>query len=382
MAGRPVRDFTIGSLFALALVVVALGVMVVGGESGLFLERAEYTVVFPDATGLLRGAPVRMAGVEVGTVADIRLPKDAQGEGILVAVSVDPAYAERIRTDSRAALRVLQLLTNEKFVEIIPGSPGSPSLAPGSEIPLMERMSVMERGESIAEELNEITASLKNILRSLEQGEGLLGQMLHDPEFGERGLESLGRTLANLQELTEDLREGRGVAGRLLTDDALASRLDDLAVAIESFSSVMRAVEEGQGAFGALLAEGGAGQQAVSDMREAAGALRRLAERLERQEGLLGRLLYDPEYSERVAGDLAATQSNAAEITRKINEGEGTLGALVNERVLYDGAEDIVAGVNDSKYARWLARHYRKKGVVAQEAEAEEEGQDPGAEGP
>ena len=40
MAKRPARDLTIGALFALALIVLALGVMAVGGESGLFLKRA------------------------------------------------------------------------------------------------------------------------------------------------------------------------------------------------------------------------------------------------------------------------------------------------------------------------------------------------------
>ena len=75
------------------------------------------------------------------------------------------------------------------------------------------------------------------------------------------------------------------------------------------------------------------------------------------------RLLNDPEYSEALAGDLRETLGNTAEITRKVNEGQGTLGALVNERVLHDGMEEVVAGVGNSKFARWLLRHYQKKGV-------------------
>ena len=46
------------------------------------------------------------------------------------------------------------------------------------------------------------------------------------------------------------------------------------------------------------------------------------------------------------------------------------LGALLNDRSLYDGAETLIAGVNDAKFARWLVNRYRKKGVVAQEEEA------------
>jgi hypothetical protein len=78
-------------------------------------------------------------------------------------------------------------------------------------------------------------------------------------------------------------------------------------------------------------------------------------------------------YGEEVAGDLGATLDSLAEITDKLNRGEGTLGALLNDRSLYDGADEIVSGVNDSKFARWLLRHYRKKGIKVQEQEAQPE---------
>ena len=103
------------------------------------------------------------------------------------------------------------------------------------------------------------------------------------------------------------------------------------------------------------------------DLRDAAGSLKRLTARLETDEGLLGRLLNDPDFSEELASDLGSTLAEVREITAKINRGEGTLGALVNEREVYDGAEDIVSGMNDSKFARWLTRHYRKKGIKSQE---------------
>ena len=88
-------------------------------------------------------------------------------------------------------------------------------------------------------------------------------------------------------------------------------------------------------------------------------------QRLESTDGLVGKLLNDPAYSDAIASKLQETVTNLAEITRKINEGSGTLGALVNNRTLYDSAEDVFAGVNDSKFARWMLRHYQKKGIEA-----------------
>jgi phospholipid/cholesterol/gamma-HCH transport system substrate-binding protein len=364
------RDVTIGTVFALALIVLALAVMVVGGESGLWFEGVPYQVVFPDATGLLVGAPVRMAGVQIGTVSGIRLPTTPAEQGIAVELDVDPVYAERVRADSRAALRILQLLTNEKYVEVQPGSPAAEALAAGSTIPTLAEVGVVERGEAIAEDLGEVTVALKDILGTLQRGEGLIGQMLKDPEFGKAGLEALGGTLENLEQLTGDMAEGRGVLGRLLYDRALVARLDGLAATIEDLGSVSRALANREGAVGALLEEGGTAEQALADLREAAGSLKRVSAQLEGGTGLVGRLLNDPEYSAAMAEELRGTLADLGEVMRKLNDGEGTLGALINERVLYDGAEEVIAGVNDSKFARWMLRHYQKKGIKAQEDEA------------
>jgi hypothetical protein len=64
-----------------------------------------------------------------------------------------------------------------------------------------------------------------------------------------------------------------------------------------------------------------------------------------------------------VAKDFRETLSHLSSITAKIDSGQGTLGALVNERVLHDSMEEVVAGVGDSKFANWLIRHYQKKGI-------------------
>ncbi len=379
MARRPAQDATVGAVFALGLIIFALAVMVVGGESGLWFKQTRYSVVFPHASGLLVGAPVRMAGVEIGTVTEIDLPTDPGESGIEVHVGIDPNYSERVREDSHAALRLLQILTNEKYVEIVPGTPESPPLPGGSRILRLEEVGVVERGEAIAESLGEIMVALKNILGPIERGEGLIGAMLNDPEFGKKGLEALRGTLENLDQLTGDLTAGKGALGRLLYDESLADKMDRMGEAIEDLSTVARALSDGEGAIGELLDPEGAGHQAVLDLRDSAASIKRIAARLEDQEGFLGRLLNDSEYSSAMADDLQATLRDLAQIVAKINRGEGALGALVNERELYDGAEDVFAGVNDSKFARWLTRHYRKKGIEAQEkAEQDAERQDPG----
>ena len=68
MARRQSRDLAVGTVFALALVILALAVMTVGGELPGLSKRVGYTVIFPQTEGLLLGAPVRMGGVDIGEV--------------------------------------------------------------------------------------------------------------------------------------------------------------------------------------------------------------------------------------------------------------------------------------------------------------------------
>ena len=381
MARRPTQDIAVGTIFAVALVILSAAVMTVGTDLPWLSNRVHFKIVFPNSDGLMLGAPVRMAGVDIGAVTGIRLPTDPEVLGIEIDLAVLPRFARRVRSDSAASLRILQLLTNEKYVEISAGTAEQPELPEGATLPVRQGPGVLARGEAIAENLVDITASLKRILEPMERGEGLLGKIIQDPEFGLEGVEALGEMLKNAKLLTDDLVAGKGLVGRLLKDEELEAKLDTFSDAIDDFAALMETFSEKDGVLGELLTEGGSGQMAIRDLRDAAASFKRLAERMESDKSLLGQLLAEQECASSVGSDICGTLHNLAEVTGKINSGDGSLGALINERTLYDGAEDLLAGTNDSKFARWLLRHYRKKGIKAQEEQASEEvGEAPPAE--
>lgn len=376
MARRPARDLTVGVVISLAILVLAVAIMTVGEESQLFAAKTRYNVVFPSADGLRIGSPVRMAGVLVGSVEDITLPTNPEAVGIEVTLGINSVYAERIRENSVASLRYLQLLSGEKFVDLTPGDPSLPPVPAGASVPTRAQAELFEQGADIAEKVDELTASLQEILGPLERGEGLLGRMIHDPDFGTRAVEALTEAFRDLEVITGQIRSGEGFVGRLLFDKEFAARLDQLGAAMGSLSTTLESLGNNEGALGAMLEEGGAGEQAIEEIRDAAASLKRTSMKLESEDGLISKLS-DPEYSARVTADMEALLRNLREITDKINRGEGTLGALVNSRTVYEGMEEIVAGVNDSGFARWLMRRYQKKGIKAEEKEAASEPQEP-----
>jgi phospholipid/cholesterol/gamma-HCH transport system substrate-binding protein len=359
------REATVGAFLALALIVFAVGIMAVGGESRLFSRKASYRVVFPATDGLLVGSPVKMGGVQVGSVTQLKLPTDPGAQGVVVVMGVQRSYASRVRQGSEASQKFLQYLSGEKYIQLTPGDPNQPAIPEGELIPASKGSRLFEQSEDIADNLNAITISLKGILEPLQNGRGLLGGIIQDPNFGKEGMAKIEATFDNIQDITTRIKEGRGTVGRLVSDDALAGRLDDLGAAVKDLSTIMASVARGEGAVGSLTKKGGDAEVAIADFKEAAASLRRVTARLESTEGLFGKLVYDNAYSNEVAENIRATVANLSAITKKINEGQGTLGALVNERTLYDGAEEVVAGVGDSKFARWMLRHYQKQGIEA-----------------
>ena len=369
--GNAPRNLALGAFAMLALLVFAIGIMAVGGEHGVLSGRAAYMVVFPATQGLIVGSPVHMSGVQIGSVAGIRLPTDPRAPGIRVELTVDDAYAARIRQGSAASLRFLAILSGEKFVEVSPGNPAAPELPEGSVIPSAPTSEFLEQGEDIADNLSDITASLVDILEPLRRGEGLLGQMIHNPEFGQDSIRHVNQTLANLEALSVQARQGKGLMGRLLSDPVLAQKADKVGQAADDLAELTGRLKAQEGAFGELTREGGAGQQAVLDLRASVAALRSTMEGIERGEGLVGKVLHDDAYGQQSAAALAGALANLETITGKVARGEGTLGKLVSDPTLYDEASTVVSGVDDSKFARWLLRRSRQKGVEAKDAPKE-----------
>lgn len=364
----PRRESTVGAFVVLVATVLAVAVMAVGGESSLFARKTAYRAVFPSADGILPGSPVRMAGFQIGQVTAVRLSTDPGASGIEVTFGIEDGYAPRVREGSRIELKYLQWLSGEKYLDLAPGEPDRERIPPGGRVPTAQKPEIMEQGQDIADNLARITVSLREILEPLQRGEGIVGQAIRDPEFGKEGLEATRRALENIEAITASIRSGRGMAGRLVSDPELGRGLDDLRIALREIAEVSAAIGRREGALGDLLAADGRSSATLEDLREAAASFRGVASRLESHEGLLGRLLHDEAWSEGLAADLRSAVRDVASIARKIDEGQGTLGLLVNERVLHDGLEEVVAGVGDSKFARWLMRHYQKQGIEAESA--------------
>lgn len=363
---RIAQEIVVGLVVIVALALLTAGILVLGQETRLFSRKVDYRTNFTDASGLRVGSPVTMAGVRIGSVSRIYLPQSADTtQGIQVFMSVDDDFAPRIRQDTTAKPVVLQLVSNEKAVELTPGDPDKPQKRPGDFITPDEPISWVERGVGFANEVETMASDLREILSAIRRGEGILGRAILDPEFGESSMESIESTLAAADALLRRLNRGEGLAGRVVADEEFAEAMTrDLEKTASEVAAFSARLNDERGVLAQLL-EPGEADELVTDVGSLAASLKNVARSLESGKGLAPRLLRDEAYADRVSERLDEGLGHLSSILAKIDSGQGTLGRLVNDSALHDEAECILQGVQESKTAMWIVRYLRRQAADA-----------------
>src|SRR5262245_64789104 len=114
-------ELKIGILAIVATFIAAALILALGGEGGFFWQRYTLKVKFPNAGGVQRGSPVRVAGVTVGSVEDIRFV----GSEVEMVLELREDMQERVRTASRATIGSVSLI-GEGAVDINATTEGQP----------------------------------------------------------------------------------------------------------------------------------------------------------------------------------------------------------------------------------------------------------------
>src|SRR6185503_4224411 len=114
-------ELKIGVVSIVALVMAGLLIFLLSGEGGFFWQRFGIKTMFANVAGLKAGAPVRVAGVEVGAVKEVQFI----GDRVEVLMEVSKKMSPRITSSSVAALGSVSLL-GESAVDITSSSQGTP----------------------------------------------------------------------------------------------------------------------------------------------------------------------------------------------------------------------------------------------------------------
>jgi len=374
---RATKEVSVGAFVSIGLILFAVGVMAISKEQRLFSRKTRYWTQFDNTSGLSEGSPVRLVGVQIGAVTDIEFPEDLRESKIKVVFSVDRAYANRIRSGTQALLKSLTYLSQDKYIELTPGDPDRPALEKNGFIEA--GVSVWEetilQSQGIADDIKEITASLRDLLVAINRGGGIVQEMIHNPEFGRQGVTNLEGSLSSLRRTLEGVEKGKGLAGALINDETLARKqIENIDAALTHARSIMEKLDANDGFLAQISKPEGDGAKALADLRAGAAALRKAAEGVNQGQGLLGRLMHDETYASGLLKKIDSVAGHADSILRKVDGGKGTLGGIVNDPEVYLGLKDIVSGIQKSRVGKGMLRHYGKKGAQGSQGEGEGQG--------
>ncbi len=295
----------VGFFFALALL-AGVVLLELAGSFDLFQRGLRVRARFDSVSELKEGAPVKLAGVPVGEVRDVRI----EGGKVVVTMRVRPDAG--IRTDSRATIRFAGLL-GQNYVSLSFGTPDAPVVTEGTEL---EAETLPDLGEIMAK-IDSAVSSVGNITNIFggDNFQNLLGPFT---DFLRDNSPRLSAILANMQVISKQIAEGQGTIGRLVSDEQLynaaletvtnmsvvASRIEDLSAdakaAVADARALIGDVSAGRGTLGKLARD----EQLYREVTEAMTSLREILAKINQGQGLAGRVVNDETFYRNVKGTL------------------------------------------------------------------------------
>lgn len=276
----------VGAFFVIVLV---LGAILIWQIQGIRIGKGptkHVSIEFADIAGLNEKSTVRISGVPVGKVSKIHLGKG--GKGAIVDLDIDNPDVD-LRVGASGSVANLGLL-GEKYVELVPGPVGKPTLPEGSTI----------KGE-VPVSFDEITRLARDIEQDIKGISSNLNKSLGGPE----GEERLNTIVENVRVITEDLRV-MVAANRGNVDATLGNFREFSAMMTKLVERIDRLVESNQSNVTASIA----------NIRE-------------------------------ISSKLETTADNLNDITGRIREGKGTVGKLVESEETHKNLNDALVAVKE-----------------------------------
>jgi len=269
-------------LFVLgALALFAAAVLSLTAQRGPWLPRYTLIAYFGNGQGLIEGAPVRLAGKDVGIVEAVTFSEAGSGKpAVQVRLRVDTSVQERIRSDSNATIGTIGLL-GDKYVELTMGSPQAEILGDGAEIASItpaDLFEVMQKGTTAldgvaalagnmnraVDQFNEakggariagVAEGISKIVDQVQNGHGLLHSLVYD-EYKGGGVESISRSLATLEKLLGEIAHGDGLAHQLIYEPGTKQPAVAKATsAADHLDSILAKIDRGEGTLGLLVSD-------------------------------------------------------------------------------------------------------------------------------
>ncbi len=327
-------EVKVGALILVALGLLAGFVVIMGGLS--FEPTYTVYVDFENPGSLQSGAPVRIAGVKVGRVAEIQFrggEVDPAGEAVApirVLAKIEKRYEKAIHENARFFV-TSQGVLGEMFLAVEPGSHDRPLLAdqaivrgvspPRLDLLLAESYELLHRTyKGITENEKELSEMFDGIHKTLK-GTG---------QFFDKNDEKLDQIVSNVENLTREGNETVVAARKQYVDNPQIHRI--LRNAERATATVDKNLDP-------LLSDG---RKVLADTSKLTTTLSSDAQ-LARYEKITRDV-------DSITGHAKHAASDAQSIVAHVKRGNGTVGAFVMDEAVYDDVQEML---RDLKHNPW-----------------------------
>jgi phospholipid/cholesterol/gamma-HCH transport system substrate-binding protein len=319
----------VGLTVLFASVTLAVLIFVMSGTGGWFTRKITLHSYFDNAQGLREGAPVRLAGVDIGNVTAVRIVQNKPMTPVEVSMKVNMKYAFNLRKDSVTLMSTAGIL-GETFVDVDSSTAKGPEAADGDTLAARDApqiQDVVRASQGTLENLDALLKRVDRIVSFIESGQGSIGKVIYDPTL----YNQLNATVTEFKGLVDDIQSGKGSLGPLFTSDEAYKKAMN---AVDKVNAMIDDLQAGKGSAGKLLKD----PELYENTNKTIANIRQLTDDINAGKGAIGKMTHDQEF----ANKLQETINNLAALSTSLEKGEGTAGMLFKDPGLYNNSNQML----------------------------------------
>ncbi len=239
------QKIKIGIFTIAGILLFVIGIFLIGSKQNMFSKTFSIYGTFKNVGGLEVGNNIRFAGINVGTVEDIRIISDT-------IIRVDMTMKEDVRpflkADAVASIGSDGLM-GDKLITIASGSANETSiLSKGARIRTSDPIDfdrIISQFTNVASHAEIITRELAGMAVQIRMGNGTVSKLLYTDDLS-KSLEATAYNAkvitGSLADIASHIQSGQGSVGSLIYTDSLANALESAGMKADA---AMTTIQEG-----------------------------------------------------------------------------------------------------------------------------------------